>query len=174
MATITVNLTNVQETLVSGTNIKTVNGTSLLGSGNIVTTDSSLGVADQSITDLARVVSLNTSDATSSLVFNSASGRDLFTIDGAGNIGIDNVPLSTSRMYLRTNTANQYALYARTQSTSGSNYAIRGRAEGVGGTANRALTLAASGATSINQALDKLYDKWMDYMIDRQFEANGI
>ena len=109
MATITVNLTNVQETLVSGTNIKTVNGTSLLGSGNIVTADSSLGVADQSITDLSRVVTLNTSDATSSLVFNSASGTDLFTIDGAGNIGIDNVPLTTARMYLRTNTANQYA-----------------------------------------------------------------
>ena len=32
---IDINLTNVQETLVSGTNIKTVNGTSLLGSGNL-------------------------------------------------------------------------------------------------------------------------------------------
>jgi len=28
--------------------------------------------------------------------------------------------------------------------------------------------------TKVEVALDKLYDKWMDYMIDRQFEANGI
>lgn len=35
MSTLDINLTNVQETLESGTNIKTINGESILGSGNI-------------------------------------------------------------------------------------------------------------------------------------------
>jgi len=38
MSTVNINLNNVQETLVSGTNIKTVNGNSLLGSGDVAIT----------------------------------------------------------------------------------------------------------------------------------------
>jgi hypothetical protein len=36
MATLNINLDNVQPTLVSGTNIKTINGTTILGSGDLV------------------------------------------------------------------------------------------------------------------------------------------
>jgi hypothetical protein len=48
MSTVNINLNNVQETLVSGTNIKTVNGNSLLGSGDVaITVDKTENVVKQ-------------------------------------------------------------------------------------------------------------------------------
>jgi hypothetical protein len=48
MSTVNINLNNVQETLVSGTNIKTVNGNSLLGSGDVaITIDKTENVVKQ-------------------------------------------------------------------------------------------------------------------------------
>ena len=46
MATTTVNLTGVQPTLVSGTNIKTINSTSLLGLGDIAISDATISTTD--------------------------------------------------------------------------------------------------------------------------------
>lgn len=47
MSIININLDNVQETLVSGTNIKTINGVSILGSGNIIIQGVSFGTSGQ-------------------------------------------------------------------------------------------------------------------------------
>ncbi len=47
MSDLTINLTNVQETLVSGTNIKTINGDSLLGSGDLAIASLSVGTDGQ-------------------------------------------------------------------------------------------------------------------------------
>jgi hypothetical protein len=58
-------LTGVQPTLVSGTSIKTINGTSLLGSGNIAVGDSIIRVERTSNTQLAAANSSNLIDITS-------------------------------------------------------------------------------------------------------------
>ena len=66
---IEINLTNVQEQLISGTNIKTINSESLLGSGNIVI---SSGGAVDSVNGLTGVVVLDTdeiSEGTNNLYF---------------------------------------------------------------------------------------------------------
>ena len=38
----------------------------------------------------------------------------------------------------------------------------------------RRITDRTLNSSNVQGALDRLYDKWIDYMIDRQFEINGI
>ena len=90
MATITVNLTNVQETLVSGTNIKTVNGTSLLGSGNIsIVGDGNIYDNDGTITDASRVVTLAGNANTDRLTIQKLDGTDIVDFKGNGSTRFD-------------------------------------------------------------------------------------
>jgi len=104
MATVTINLTNVQATLVSGTNIKTVNGSSLLGSGDLTTADSSIGVADQTITDASRVVTLAGDTLSEYITFENDSGTDFFQVTGAKTayLGEYYAPTATDRLIVGT------------------------------------------------------------------------
>jgi len=104
MATVTINLTNVQATLVSGTNIKTVNGSSLLGSGDLTTADSSIGVADQTITDASRVVTLAGDTLSEYITFENDSGTDFFQVTGAKTayLGEYYAPTATDRLVVGT------------------------------------------------------------------------
>ena len=103
MATITVNLTNVQETLVSGTNIKTVNGTSLLGSGNIVAGSEDLaGTLALGNTTGGTDVSISSGD-----LIKAQGGGSTLILDSSSNIGIstDSGAFVTSGIYLSALTA---------------------------------------------------------------------
>ena len=81
-----INLIGVQPTLVSGTNIKTINSTTLLGAGDIVT--SNLGNSNLESTALARFFTLsgNTSGNYLSIVNQAVS--PLLRVQGDGRIGI--------------------------------------------------------------------------------------
>ena len=82
---IIINLTNVQETLVSGTNIKTINGTTLLGSGDLLISSSNLGNANLTA-DANRTYTLNGSLSSNTLVIKNGAGTDLLKIQGNGVI----------------------------------------------------------------------------------------
>jgi hypothetical protein len=57
-------ITDAQATLVSGTNIKTINGTSILGSGNITTSGGISNVVDDTTPQLGGNLDLNSNDIT--------------------------------------------------------------------------------------------------------------
>lgn len=79
-----------QTTLVSGTNIKTINGTSLLGSGNITVSGSSVIKIQKTTITTAQVLSLFTTP---------------ITILDSSEIGIIKIPFS---FYIKRNIGNLY------------------------------------------------------------------
>ena len=99
---IEINLDNVQETLVSGTNIKTVNGESVLGSGGVVldaddisdATTANKFVSASEKTIISNTSGTNTGDQDlSGLQATLVSGTNIKTINnssilGSGNIGV--------------------------------------------------------------------------------------
>ena len=89
--------TNKQENLVSGTNIKTINGTSVLGSGDIVTTQTTISGNAGTATKLqtARNIAL-TGDVTGNANF-----------DGSGNISIT-AAIAANSVALGTDTTGNY------------------------------------------------------------------
>jgi len=86
-----------QDTLVSGTNIKTINGTSVLGSGNIAVVTSPSGVAG--------AIQFSAGSAFGS------DAANLFWDDANNRLGVGtNVPTATEHIVGSSNTATDYAL----------------------------------------------------------------
>lgn len=105
MATIDINLNNVQELLVSGTNIKTINGASLLGSGDISISSNNIGNSDLTISSSGtRKLILGGALSTDEFVIrDSTDSFDILTVNGVGQVwshGVGNVASSTSFGYL--------------------------------------------------------------------------
>ena len=84
-------ITDAQASLVSATNIKTINGASILGSGNLTVT----GTSDDTLQDYKANVNVtltdanNTGGAHTDLTMSSDTSHERFTIDGATNTAID-------------------------------------------------------------------------------------
>ena len=87
---IDINLNNVQETLVSGTTIKTINGATLLGSGDIVVSSSNLGNSDLTSSANARVFNLNGNTTSNYLAFKNVADVEILRMDGAGSFKFKN------------------------------------------------------------------------------------
>jgi hypothetical protein len=95
-------LTGVQPTLVSGTSIKTINSTSLLGSGDIVTGDVTLGTA-QTITASKRGTVTTDND----LSFDMNVTNNFFcTTAGSGTLTFTNITAGQSGFILLVNASN--------------------------------------------------------------------
>ena len=122
---ITINLTGVQETLVSATNIKTINGTSILGSGDLTTADSSLGVADQEVVDATRLINLAGDTSAETLVIENHSGTDIISFAGDSKVRSDaNWGFGTSANSTTTinlNNTSTYGIRAQGSSVIGVN-----------------------------------------------------
>jgi hypothetical protein len=82
-----------QDTLVSGTNIKTINSESLLGAGNITINSQNLGTNDLTQVDATRTYEMGTgnrilrflSNAVEKIIFNTASGSPTLQANKSGN-----------------------------------------------------------------------------------------
>lgn len=85
-------LQNYQEKLVSGTNIKTVNGTSLLGSGNITIEGGSSGGGIETLSGSARLWNLSQGvyliAPSTTIQYYGATGSSSFTLSGGGVLSI--------------------------------------------------------------------------------------
>lgn len=86
-----------QATLVSGTNIKTVNGNSLLGTGNLALTytkaDVGLGNVDNT-TDLAKPISTLTQTALNAKQATLVSGTNIKTVNGVSILGTGDITIA--------------------------------------------------------------------------------
>lgn len=136
-----------QATLVSGTNIKTINSTTLLGSGDIVT--SHLGNSDLTSTANTRKFILNGSTISNTFeVWNGVEA--VFSIGGNGKVGIGvSGVLPTSQMLsVLAKIASDTAIRATHSATTGNNIGIWSRVIGIGASTNTALNVDASGASS--------------------------
>ena len=71
-----------QDTLVSGTTIKTINGATLLGSGDIVVSSSNLGNSDLTSSANARVFNLNGNTSSNYLAFKNQAGSEVLRMNG--------------------------------------------------------------------------------------------
>lgn len=94
-AAITTNAANIvkkQDALVSGTNIKTINGNSLLGSGDITVT----GAGDIDLSNYATKTEVNGKQ--DRLI----SGTNIKTINGENILGLGNIPVQTTNVYVTT------------------------------------------------------------------------
>lgn len=88
--TVTIDGSTPQPVLVSGTNIKTVNSTSILGSGDIATGDVTTGGA-QTLTNKTIDYSLNTLTGVQPTL---VSGTTIKTINGSSLLGSGNLEVS--------------------------------------------------------------------------------
>ena len=131
-----VNIDAKQDELVSGTNIKTINGTSVLGTGDIVVggVSDNIGTSDLTITDNERVLTLSgTAEANKFKL-----GK--LIIDGEGSVYNDNVLEQTSFGYksgISNSGASQSAFgsYAGQSNTGGSQTSV-GYLSGLANSAN--------------------------------------
>ena len=88
---------SVQATLVSGTNIKTIEGQSLLGSGNIDLTKSDVGLSNvDNTSDANKPISTATQTALNGKQDTLVSGTNIKTIEGQSLVGSGNIDLSKS------------------------------------------------------------------------------
>lgn len=91
-------VTGAQPTLVSGTNIKTINGNSIVGEGDIVLTKTSLGLSNvDNTSDANKPISTATQTALDSKQATLVSGTNIKTINsnsilGSGNLSIQDKP----------------------------------------------------------------------------------
>lgn len=112
---ISVDTDDIQEKLVSGTNIKTVNNNSLLGSGNISISSGSknvwYGTSDTAATTQAKVATTSSGDfilTTGNMVrikftnANTYNGTATLNIDGKGAVNITRVGTTTTTRYFWT------------------------------------------------------------------------
>lgn len=84
-----------QDTLSSGTNIKTLEGQSLLGSGNIDLTKSDVGLANvDNTSDLNKPISTATQTALNAKQDTLVSGTNIKTINGSSVLGSGNLTIS--------------------------------------------------------------------------------
>lgn len=96
---------SVQQTLVSGTNIKTINGTSLLGSGNISITGESGGEENVIETIMVDGVALPITNKTVDITGKQetlVSGTNIKTINNVSLLGYGNISLPTEALYRDT------------------------------------------------------------------------
>jgi hypothetical protein len=104
-----------QDTLVSGTNIKTINGSSILGSGNLVTTQTITQVEidfgttplSEKIFTITDAAATTTSKIICSLAYDSPTGKDLDELD------MDDIILKVG-----SSTAGSFTLYVMTSDGS--------------------------------------------------------
>ena len=81
-------LSGKQETLVSGTSIKTIEGQSILGSGNIDLTKSDVGLSNvDNTSDLSKPISTATETALNAKQASLVSGTNIKTINGSSVLG---------------------------------------------------------------------------------------
>lgn len=86
-----------QTVLVSGTNIKTIEGQSLLGSGNIDITASNVGLGNvDNTSDLNKPISTATQTALDAKQDNLISGTNIKTINGSSVLGSGNLTIGSS------------------------------------------------------------------------------
>jgi hypothetical protein len=131
MTVVNINLNNVQETLVSGTNIKTINGVTILGAGDL---EVGLGRNDQVITDTERVITLSGDTDAEMLTIKNDSLASVVAFQGDkgvrfyGMLGINVAPSTTSQV----NIVGDGSVYGISMSStnSGAGY----RHQGTGGT----------------------------------------
>ena len=85
-----------QDKLVSGTNIKTINNQSLLGSGNIVVNKSSVGLGNVNNTsDANKPISTATQEALNTKQDTLVSGTNIKTINGYSLLGSGNIDIES-------------------------------------------------------------------------------
>jgi len=82
-------ITDAQATLVSGTNIKTINGTSILGSGNITTSGGISNVVDDTTPQLGGNLDLNSNDITGTGDISINGSATLTSTDAGSSAGPD-------------------------------------------------------------------------------------
>jgi len=123
-----------QDDLISGTNIKTIEGQSVLGSGNIDITKSDVGLSNvDNTSDLNKPISTATQTALNAKQNTLVSGSNIKTIEGQSILGAGNIDLTkadvglsnvdnTSDVNKPISTATQTALNAKQDTlVSGSN-----------------------------------------------------
>jgi hypothetical protein len=89
--------TTKQDTLVSGTNIKTLEGQSLLGSGNIDLTKSDVGLSNvDNTSDVNKPISSATQTALNAKQDTLVSGTNIKTLEGQSLLGSGNIDLTKS------------------------------------------------------------------------------
>lgn len=140
-------LAGKQDTLISGTNIKTINGTTILGSGDLVT--SHLGNSDLTSTANTRKFILNGStNANSFEIWNGT--KALFGVGGNGRVGIGTTIIipTTQMLSVLAETASDTVIRATHSATTGANLGFYSRVIGVGASINTACRLDASGASA--------------------------
>lgn len=87
----------LQPTLVSGTNIKTLEGQSLLGSGNIDLTKSDVGLSNvDNTSDLSKPISTATQTALNAKQDTLVSGTNIKTLNGNSLLGSGNIAIQTN------------------------------------------------------------------------------
>lgn len=102
-----------QDTLVSGTNIKTIEGVSLLGSGNIDLSKSDVGLGNvDNTSDLNKPISTATQTALNSKQDTLVSATNIKTINGSsvlgsGNLTVSSSPLSGTVVLINADEVNQ-------------------------------------------------------------------
>lgn len=129
-----------QDTLVSGTNIKTIEGQSLLGSGNIDLSKSDVGLGNVDNTaDADKPVSTATQTALNAKQNTLVSGTSIKTIEGQSLLGSGNIDLSKSDVGLgnvdNTSDANK-PISTATQTALNAKQATIFNARSFGTTAN--------------------------------------
>ena len=82
-------ITDAQATLVSGTNIKTINGTSILGSGNITTSGGISNIVDDTTPQLGGNLDLNSNDITGTGDISINGSATLTSTDAGSSAGPD-------------------------------------------------------------------------------------
>lgn len=109
-------LSGKQATLVSGTNIKTLEGQSLLGSGNIDLTKSDVGLANvDNTSDANKPISTATQTALNAKQAALVSGTNIKTINGSSVLGSGDLVI---------NAGNRLATHILSKPRSGFNYSI--------------------------------------------------
>lgn len=132
-----------QDTLTSGTNIKTLEGQSLLGSGNIDLTKSDVGLANvDNTSDLNKPISTATQTALNAKQATLVSGTNIKTINGNSVLGSGDLTIGASASWggitgtLSSQTDLQTALNAKQNTLTLTTTGTSGAATLVGSTLN--------------------------------------
>lgn len=157
----------IQPTLVSGTNIKTINGTSVLGSGNIVVGGGGITVGTTAVTSgtIGRIFFQGTGD----VVQQSAS---LFWDNTNARLGVGATPSTTVRLDVRAQGAlsTDIAFRVRNSADTADIFTVQGDAVTV---AKTRMTCGVSGMTNTGGALHVYAGNSSDY-VSRWFNTVGI
>lgn len=108
------------------TDIKTINGNSLLGTGNIIISEDNVFNSDGTLTDAQRTVTLLDNTTGSYLAINNSDNNEVFRADGVGNVWGDGGTGDVRNTFYGANAAPQNYTGVNGGNVGYGNYALSG------------------------------------------------